>query len=97
MLFSFQTWQGFIDDTRINLKTILHIFTPLNINCAGALVVVLVLRATITLLCIRVNSEDLTEAEEKDMEGLDQKKTLPPQKESLDSLWLKLLLLLTSS
>lgn len=71
MLFSFQTWQGFIDGTQIKIKTILHIFTPLNINCDGALVVVLVLRATITLLHIRVNLEDLTEAEEKDIEGLD--------------------------
>lgn len=80
MLFSFQTWQGFIDGTWINIKTILHIFTPLNINCAGALVVVLVLRATVTLLHIQVNSEDLTEAEEKDMEGLNQKRPSPPKR-----------------
>lgn len=80
MLFSFQTWQGFIDGTRINIKTILHIFTPLNINCSGALVVVLVLRATVTLLHIRVNSEDLTEAEEKDMEGLNQKRPSPQKR-----------------
>ena len=64
----------------------------LNINHVGALAVVPVLKDALTLLHIWVNlenSEDLTEAGGKDVEGLDQKKK--------DSLYLKLLLLLTSS
>lgn len=64
----------------------------LNINHVGALSVVPVLKDTLTLLHIWVsleNSEDLTEAGGKDVEGLDQKR-----KDCLD---LKLLLLLTSS